>query len=147
MHFPPTEFEQVAFTPDGKVALDRNCKGVQFSFQYLGLNFSAQVRAGENGSALQLVAPIAPFPYTAESAPLRLTTQAVVTASQSNSSCRLMVSRQRQIYCVGRAHVDPSWTPVELISSAVALLFEARPYLEIMREIMPIWATTTATAA
>ena len=57
----------------------------------------------------------------------RSAAHAVIQASHHSPSCRLMVSRQRRIFCVGRARLDSTFTPTSLLTSAVELVLEARP--------------------
>ncbi len=143
----PTELSDLDFLADGTVAL-RNGRGhVEFSFNAYGLIFSCNTRLIESGPILQIAADIGSDPYTAEGAHLRDNAHAVIRASQDAPACRLMVSRQKRIYCVGRARLAEPWTPAALLTAAASLILEVRPYLLVLREILPKWPHAGTTAA
>lgn len=142
----PDELSGLDFSPDGTVAFSNNKANVAFSFQAYGLTFSANTRLIETGPVLQIAADIGSDPYTAEGAELRDTAHAIIRASHGVPACRLMVSRQKRIYCVGRAHVSEPWTPTTLITAAVGLLLEIRPYLLVLRDVLPKWPNPQAGA-
>jgi hypothetical protein len=135
----PDELGDVDLLSDGTLAL-KNGKGhVEFSFSAYGLNFSCNTRLIESGPILQITAEIGCDPYTAEGVHLRDSAHALIRASQEAPACRLMVSRQKRIYCVGRARVAEPWTPTALLTAAASLILEVRPYLLVLRDILPKW--------
>jgi hypothetical protein len=143
----PEELSGVDFLADGTLAL-KNGKGhVEFSFNAYGLNFSCNTRLIETGPILQITAEIGSDPYTAEGAHLRDSAHAIIRASQDAPACRLMVSRQKRIYCVGRARLAEPWTPTALLTAAADHNQEARPYLMIRRDILPKWPQATSAAS
>lgn len=135
----PDELNGFDFLPDGTVALSNAKTGVEFSFRAYGLTFSANTRLIESGPVLQIFANIGSDPYTADGSHLRDCAHAVIHASQDTPACRLMVSRQKRIYCVGRARISDPWTPATLIAAAAGLVLEVRPYLLVLRDILPKW--------
>lgn len=146
MHMPasistpmPDEFNGFDFLPDGTVALSNAKSGVEFAFRAYGLTFSANTRLIESGPVLQIAAEIGNDPYTADGSQLRDCAHAVIRASQQAPACRLMVSRQKRIYCLGRARVPDPWTPMTLIAAAAELILEVRPYLLVLRDVLPKW--------
>lgn len=153
MHMPtsistprPDELNGLDFLPDGTVALSNAKSNVEFAFRAYGLTFSANTRLVESGPVLQIAAEIGSDPYTAEGSHLRDCAHAVINASQQTPACRLMVSRQKRIYCVGRARVSDPWTPTTLIAAAAGLILEVRPYLLVLRDILPKWPRAGADA-
>lgn len=142
----PEELSDLDFLADGTVAL-KNGKGhVEFSFSAYGLYFSCNTRLIESGPILQIAAEIGSDPYTAEGSNLRDSAHAVIRASQDAPACRLMVSRQKRIYCVGRARVAEPWTPAALLTAAAGLILEVRPYLMVLRDILPKWPQNAVSA-
>ena len=135
----PDELHGLDFLPDGTVALSNSKTNVAFSFQAYGLTFSANTRLIESGPVLQISADIGSDPYTAEGAELRDSAHAIIRASQGVPACRLMVSRQKRMYCVGRAEITEPWTPTSLLTAAAGLILEVRPYLLVLRDILPKW--------
>lgn len=142
----PEALSSVDFLPDGTLALSTQNSNVAFSFQAYGLTFAANTRLVEAGPVLQIAADIGGDPYTAEGAELRDAAHAIIRASHGVPACRLMVSRQKRIYCVGRTHVSEPWTPTTLIAAAAELLLEIRPYLIVLRDVLPRWPQGAATA-
>jgi hypothetical protein len=55
-----------------------------------------------------------------------------------------MVSKHKRIYCVGRTQLDDSWTPTVLLTAAAELILEAKPYLMVLRDIVPTWSKPAA---
>ena len=140
----PAELSEVDLLPDGTVALNNGSGQVAFSFSAYGLGFVCNTRLVEAGPILQISAEIGCDPYTAEGAYLRDSAHAIIRASQSAPACRLVVSRQKRIYCVGRAWLTEPWTPTSLLAAAAGLILEVRPYLMVLRDILPKWPQTAA---
>ena len=136
----PAELEELDVLDDGSIALKRESSTVQFGFRACGLPFSAATRQTESGPVLEIAAEIAGAPYSAEGIDMRETVHAIIRSSHGSLSCRLMVSKQKRIYCVGKAHLSESWTPTALLTSAAELVLEARPYLLVLRDVLPRWA-------
>jgi hypothetical protein len=140
----PAEMNGLDVLDDGSVALKRERANVEFGFRACGLPFSAVTRMTDSGPVLQIAAEIGAAPYTAEGVALREAVRAIIRSSHGSPSCRLMVSKQKRIYCVGRAHLDETWTPTALLTVAAELVLEARPYLRVLRDVLPRWATPAA---
>lgn len=140
----PAELSELQFLADGRVALRQERTAVEFSFRACGLIFSAVTRAAEPGPVLQVAAEVGPDPYSAEGVQMREATHAVIRASHASPSCRLMVSQQKRIYCIGRARLDDTWTPTALLAAAAELVLAARPYLTVLRDVLPRWPKPAA---
>lgn len=140
----PELMNKIDFLADGSIALTQQRSALEFTFQACGLRFSAITRMLDSGPVLQIASDIAPDPYSAEGTSMREATHAVIQASHGSPSCRLMVSRQRRIFCVGRARLDATFTPTSMLTSTVELVLEARPYLTVLRDILPNWQKARA---
>jgi len=138
------ELNEVDVLADGSVALKQERANVEFTFRACGLPFSATTRPTESGPVLEIAANVTSDPYSAEGIEMREAVHAVIRASQMSSHCRLMVSKQKRIYCVGRTRLGESWTPTVLLTAAVELILEARPYLMVLRDIVPNWSKPAA---
>ncbi len=136
----PAEMNELDVLDDGSVALKRERAKVSFGFRACGLPFSAETRVLEAGPMLQIAAEIGGDPYSVEGVELREAVHAVIRSSHASPSCRLMVSNQKRIYCIGKAHLGEAWTPTALLTAAAELVLEARPYLMVLRDILPRWA-------
>jgi hypothetical protein len=135
----PDGLDHIQFTQDGAVRIGRPGKSLEFAFGYQGLRFGANTRLIEGGAILQLAADIAPDPYTVEGITLRRSVHAVIEATHHLISSRLIVSRQRRIVCIGKAGVNSPTAPVDLLSGAIEILLEIKPYLDMLAEILPNW--------
>ncbi len=140
----PEALDELDVLADGSVALKQERANVEFAFKACGLPFSAMTRLTDSGPVLQISANIGGDPYTADGVEMREAVHAVIRSSHMSHSCRLMVSKQKRIYCVGKARLGESWTPTALLTTAVELVLEARPYLMVLRDIMPRWAKPAA---
>lgn len=136
----PVELNALDVLADGSVALKQERSNVEFAFKACGLSFSAMARLSDSGPVLQIAANVGGDPYSAEGADMRKAVHAIIRSSHSSPSCRLMVSRQKRIYCVGKARLGESWTPTALLTAAAELVLEARPYLMVLRDVLPRWA-------
>lgn len=136
----PAELNELDVLADGSVALKQERAKVEFAFKACGLPFSATTRVTDSGPVLEIAAEIGSDPYSAEGIELREAVHAVIRSSHGSPACRLMVSKQKRIYCVGKAHLSETWTPSALLTVAAELILEARPYLLVLRDIMPRWA-------
>lgn len=140
----PAELSDVDILSDGSVALNQERTTLEFSFRACSLAFSATTRLVESGPVLQIAADIAGDPYSAEGAEMREAVHAIIRSSQASPSCRLMLSRQKRIFCIGRARLDDIWTPTALLAAAAELILEARPYLMVLRDVLPRWPKPAA---
>jgi hypothetical protein len=136
---PPQALNRIQFEQDGSVRMGQSGRPLEFSFAYLGLRFGASTRQVDSGTILQVAADVAPDPYSVEGASLRRAVHAVIDASHDLSNCRLVVTKQKRIYCIGKATVPQSATPAEVISGAVEIVLEIKPYLDMLAEILPNW--------
>jgi hypothetical protein len=136
----PAELNELDVLADGSIALSQDRANVEFSFKACGLPFSAATRLIESGPVIQIAANVGGDPYSVEGVEMREAVHAVIRSSHMSPSCRLMVSKQKRIYCVGRARLSESWTPTALLTATAELILEARPYLMVLRDILPRWA-------
>ena len=140
----PAELGEVDVLADGSIALKQEWAGVEFAFRSCGLPFSAVTRLTEAGPVLQVAADVASDPYSVEGMAMRDAVHALIRSSHAAPHCRLMVSRRKRIYCVGQAQIGNNWTPSALLTAAAELILEARPYLMVLRDILPRWAKPAA---
>jgi hypothetical protein len=140
----PAELNELDVLDDGSVALKQECANVAFGFRACGLPFSAETRLTDTGPVLQIAADIGGDPYSAEGVEMREAVHAIIRSSHTSPSCRLMISKQKHIYCVGKAHLNETWTPTALLTVAAELVLEARPYLMVLRDVLPRWAKPAA---
>jgi hypothetical protein len=136
---PPEALDRIQFEQDGSVSVGHAGRPVEFSFGYQGLRFSANTRRIDSGTILQVAADVAPDPYSVEGATLRRSVHAIIDASQFLSNCRLIITKQKRICCIGKAQILQPSAPTDLLSGAVEIILEVKPYLDMLAEILPNW--------
>ena len=137
----PPEEPRLRVHPDGTLQIGRQDGQIEFGFHALGFSFSANTRPVEGGTVLQFSAEIAPLPYSAEGVPCRRAVIAILEASQAMPQARLVVSKHRWIYCIGRAMLPPQWEPKDAIAATTRLVLEVKPYLQMLQDALPRRAT------
>lgn len=144
---PPQALDRIQFEQDGSVRVGQSGRPLEFSFSYQGLQFGANTRRIDSGMILQVAADVAPDPYTVEGVALRRAVHAVIEASQFLSYSRLVVTKQKRIFCIGKTSVTTPSTPTDILSGAVEIMLEIRPYLDMLAEIMPNWPRQSSAPA
>lgn len=134
--FPPDE-PRLRFKEDGTLQIGREEGQIEFAFTSVGYKFQANTRITGNGALLQLSAAIGPLPFSAEGLGVRRATLAIIDASQLMNEARLFVSKHRWIYCVGKASLGEGFQPREAIVASTRLLLEVKPYLTMLRDVLP----------
>jgi hypothetical protein len=136
---PLQALDRIQFEQDGSVRVGQAGRPLEFSFAYQGLRFGASTRQIDVGTILQVAADVAPDPYSVEGATLRRSVHAVIEASQFLSYSRLVVTRQKRIFCIGKSIVTAPSSPTDLLSGTVEIMLEIKPYLDMLAEILPNW--------
>jgi hypothetical protein len=133
---PPDE-PRLRINADGSLQIGRRDGQIEFAFHYLGLTFEANTRPTATGTVVQVAAEVAPLPYSAEGVAARRAVVAIIDASQTMGEARLVVSKHRWIYCIGKAVLPVHWEPQDVIVAATRLVLEVKPYLVMLREALP----------
>jgi hypothetical protein len=133
---PPDE-PRLRVKADGSLEIGRPGGQIEFAFRVAGRRFQANTRPTAAGMVLQLSAEIGPIPYSAEGRSIRSAVFAVIGSSQLMDGARLVISQQRWIYCIGKAMLKNGWTRDDVISASARLALTAKPYLQILSEVLP----------
>jgi hypothetical protein len=122
---------------DGSLEIGKPGGQIEFGFLFMGRRFEANTRPTAAGMVLQLSAEIGPLPYSAEGGGIRSAAFAVIDASHLMDGARLVISQHRWIYCIGKAMLKDGWTRNDAISASVRLMLTAKPYLQMLSNILP----------
>ena len=141
-HQLPPEEPRLRLHEDGTLQIGRKDGQIEFAFNFLGLTFEANTRPTASGTVMQLAADIAPLPFSAEGVATRRAAIAVIDASQVMVEARLVISKSRKIYCIGRAALPNNWEPQDVVTAATRLVLQVKPYLVMLQEILPSRSTT-----
>jgi hypothetical protein len=133
----PPEEPRLRVNADGTLQIGRKDGQIEFAFNYLGLTFEANTRPTASGAVVQVAAEVAPLPYSAEGVVTRRAVVAILDASQTLGEVRLVVSKSRWIYCIGKSALPDGWEPKDVIAAATRLVLEVKPYLTILQEALP----------
>ena len=139
----PPEEPRLRINADGSLQIGRQDGQIEFSVNYLGITFEANTRPTAGGTVVQVAAKIAPLPYSAEGVPMRRAVIAILEASQALPEARLVVSKQRWIYCIGKSALPGHWEPQDVIVAATRLVLEVKPYIAMLQEALPSRAKPT----
>jgi hypothetical protein len=139
----PPEEPRLRIKADGSLQIGRQDGQIEFSFNYRGLTFEANTRPTAGGTVVQVAAKIRPLPYSAEGVTLRRAVIAILEASQALPEARLVVSKHRWIYCIGKSALPADWEPQDVITAATRLVLEVKPYLLMLQEALPSHAPTS----
>jgi hypothetical protein len=137
----PPEEPRLRINADGSLQIGRKDGQIEFAFHYLGLTFEANTRPTAGSTVVQLAAEVAPLPYSAEGVQTRRAVIAIIDASQAMPEARLVVSKSRWIYCIGKSALPTHWEPQDVITAATRLVLEVKPYLAMLQEALPPRAT------
>jgi len=133
----PPEEPRLRVTADGTLQVGRADGHIEFGFRYLGFRFEANTRPTASGAVVQLSAEIGPLPFSAEGVGVRRSTLAIIDASQLMGDARLVISRHRWVYCIGKANLPDEWQPQHALAAATRLVLEVKPYLTMLAEVLP----------
>ena len=133
---PPDE-PRLRLKSDGSLEIGKPGGQIEFAFQVLGRRFEANTRPTAAGMVLQLSAEIGPVPYSADGDGVRAAAFAVIDTSQLMDGMRLVISHHRQIYCIGKAMLKDGWKQNDVLSASARLALTAKPYLQMLSEILP----------
>jgi hypothetical protein len=142
-HLPPEE-PRLRIKDDGSLQIGRRDGQIEFAFHFLGLTFEANTRPTASGTVVQIAAEVAPLPFSAEGVTTRRAAVAVIEASQVLHEARLVISKHRWIYCIGKAALPTNWEPQDVITSATRLVLAVKPYLVMLQEALPPRAAPAA---
>jgi hypothetical protein len=114
--------------------LDRQ---IEFAFRLMGLSFTANTRPADNGTVLQLSAEVGPVPYSAEGVGTRRSALSIIESAQMLPEARLVISRSRWIYVIGKSALSEDWSAADAISASTRLVLQVKPHLTMLLEVLP----------
>lgn len=133
----PFELNSIAVNAAGELTrVNPRERPFGFSFECLGLRFSAAARQRSGRTWLQMAAQVGPLPYTAESLERRQSGMTILRACQGLPRGRIAVSRDGQIQVSGEIPLDSRLTAVNVVSAAAELVLEVKPYLSLLGDFV-----------
>ncbi len=120
----------------------------EFTFEYLGFLFAVKASAEEQRTNMFLRAHLGNVPYTAEGPIKRSNAMEVLSAATVHLGGRVKVTSHQRIILIEDYVFDEPLTPVLLLTKAATLLVQAKPFLELLSEVVhpPVQAPAPAQA-
>lgn len=109
---------------------------IEFGFQYRDIPFVVRAEAAGQGTAMEIRASLGDLPYTVEDPGRRMTAYAIVQAASKGLGGRIMLDGNQRIVLSERYQLDEPLTPQALLTRAVRLVLEAKPYLELLELVV-----------
>ena len=124
--------------PLKEFALARKADGtrLEFTFEFLGFLFAVRMESNDHSGHMRFHADLGNLPYSAESLAKRADALAIVAAAGRALGGRVQTTREQRILLFEEMRFEEPLTPVVLMSSAVRLLLEAQPFLELLAQVV-----------
>lgn len=134
----PLELNSLSVGEDGELhRTDPRTRPFGFTFECLGLRFTASTRVRQGKLWLQLAANVGPVPYTAESMDRRRDTLAIMRSAATLPHGRVGISPDRQIEVSGELQLSEPLTPAHVLAAATELILEIKPYAALLADFLP----------
>ena len=123
---------------DGQGRLARKADGtrLEFTFEFLGFLFAVRTESNDHSGHMRFHADLGNLPYSAESSGKRADALAIVAAAGRALGGRVQTTREQRILLFEEMRFEEPLTPVVLMSSAVRLLLEVQPFLELLAQVV-----------
>lgn len=133
----PLEVNSLFVGPDGDLSrIEPRERPFGFTFESLGLAFSASTKVRHGKVWLTLMATFGPLPYTAESPNRRREAFAILRASETLPHGRLALSPNRQIELSSELPLIEPLTPVNVVSAAAELVIKIAPLVGLLTDFV-----------
>lgn len=135
----PLEVGSIAIGEDGHIQRSSTDRPLHFRFCACGVAFEAELAS--RSAPLRLRANLGKLPFSAESPEARRLARSVMAATDRLQRGHILLSPDQDMVLEGElAPADPR-TPVSVIATAVALILDFKPYLDLLGEAIAIRST------
>ena len=124
---------------DGHIAHSDADRKLHFRFSACGLDFEAEI-AGKK-APLRLKANLGKLPFTAESPDGRRLARSVLAATDRLSHGQILLSDEQDMVLQGELSPPSPRTPANVIATAVALILDFKPYINLLSEAVSVRRT------
>ena len=132
----PLEVASVFLDEDGHIRHTREDRPLYFRFSACGIEFDAAL-ASRTGP-LRLRANHGKLPYSAESPDGRRLARSVMAATDRLRCGHILLSEEQDMVLEGEINPPQPRTPVAVIATAVALILDFKPYLDLLGEAVAL---------
>jgi len=109
----------------------------QFRFGFEGLRYAATLTPTPQGVHCRITAPVGPVPFTAEDGAARRAMLAIVRSCRDRTEARFVIDTAQTIWLMAETAVAEVPTPESVMLELARHLAAARPYLRLMRDLVP----------
>ena len=138
----PLEVGSVVLGDDGHIRHSSEYRPLHFRFSACGVDFEADLAS--KTAPLRLRANLGKLPYSAESPDGRRLARTVMAATDRLRRGHILLSPEQDIVLEGELNPPSPRTPVAVIATAVTLILEFKPYLDMLAEAIAIRRPTLA---
>ncbi|MGF1609774.1 MAG: hypothetical protein ACFCUQ_10285 [Kiloniellales bacterium] len=131
----PLEVGRIEVDDEGYLRAREGDQPLGFRFSFRGFDFDVLVESGEAGS-VHLKGALGVLPFTAESDIGRRVVQRLFAAADKLNRGRLVLSERGEITIEASTVPPKPRTPISIMATVAALLLEAKPYIELLAEVL-----------
>jgi hypothetical protein len=132
----PFEIGSVMLGKDGHIQHAPQDRPLAFRFSACGVQFEADI--ADRTAPLRLRANLGKLPYSAESAEARSLARVVLGATGRLRRGHILLSPEHDMVLEGELAPPSPRTPASVIATAVALILDFQPYLELLGEAVAL---------
>jgi len=132
----PLEVGSVALGDDGHIHRSDEDRPLYFRFSACGIGFEAHL---DNRTApLRVRANLGKLPFSAESPDARRLARTVIAATDRLRRGHILLTAEQDMVLEGELTPPSPRTPVSVIATAVSLILDFKPYLDLLGEAVAI---------
>lgn len=132
----PLEVGSVVLGEDGHIRHASEDRPLHFRFSACGIDFEADLAS--RTAPLRLRANLGKLPFSAESPDGRRLARTVMAATDRLRRGHILLSDDQDMVLEGELNPPSPRTPVAVIATAVALILDFKPYLDLLGEALAL---------
>jgi len=132
----PLEIGSVVLGEDGHIRHASEDRPLHFRFSACGIEFEADLAS--KTAPLRLRANLGKLPFSAESPDGRRLARTVMAATDRLRRGHILLSEEQDMVLEGELNPPSPRTPVAVIATAVALIMDFKPYLDLLGEAVSL---------
>jgi len=135
----PLEVGGVVLGEDGHIRVTNEDRPIHFRFSACGIEFEASL--ADKGAPLRLSANLGKLPFSAESPDARRLARTVMAATDRLGRGHILLSAEQDMVLEGELNPPSPRTPANVIATAVALVLDFKPYIDLLGEAVTLRRT------
>jgi hypothetical protein len=132
----PLEVGSVVLGEDGHIRSNTEDRPISFRFTACGIEFEASL--ADRRAPLRLSANLGKLPFSAESPDARRLARTVMAATDRLRRGHILLSPDQDMVLEGELNPPSPRTPANVIATAVALVLDFKPYIDLLGEAVAL---------